>query len=172
MTDKLKEKTKELLETKPKEIQDVINSIDWGLITEEIGKQNLLLDESEINDLQVEVMLVLTGVETINNLESNIENNVNTDKKTAQKIKLELIEKLFKPITSKLTEKLKEKTKTEKPTWQQNINFILSGGDYSVFLQRTGVKNDLQDTQNPAPANMQININHSKLEDLKDNFTI
>ena len=78
------------------------------------------------------------------------------------------MEKVFKQITEKITELIKTEQKEKKATWQQNINFILSSGDYSVFLRKENVQEKLQNT----PVHENMPINNSKLEDLKNNFTI
>ena len=62
MTDKLKKIIQDEVGVLPKETQGAINSLDWVSIAEEIGKKNLL-NESEINDLQVETLLTLVGIE-------------------------------------------------------------------------------------------------------------
>lgn len=171
MNNQLKKTIEEEIAKMPIEIQSAINSVDWITVSEEIGKKHLL-DEEDIVNVQTEIVYVLIGIEHITSLATNIEYKINISKNESEKISLEILEKICQPIAEKLTENIKNTIKDKKTTWQQNINFILSGGDYSVFLQRAGVKNDFQDTQNPAPASIQININHSKLEDLKDNFTI
>jgi hypothetical protein len=167
MTEKLKQKSKEEIEKLPKEIQEAINSFDWGKISEEISTK-YFLDESSTNNLQVEILLVLTGIEQIDFLETNIENNVQTSKESAIKIADELLEKVFIPIDKKIKEKIQETLKNKKPTWDQNVDFIVSGGDYSVFLRKTRIKTELKNTPEPE----KTPINYSKIEDLKNNFTI
>lgn len=167
MTEELKQNTKEDLLRMPKEWQEVVNSFDWGTISEEIAKK-YFLDEIAIENLQIEISLALTGAEEISYLKSNIENNVLTSRETAEKITIELFEKIFKPMTDKLTENIKNIIKDKKPTWDQNIDFIISGGDYSIFLRKDRIKNNLPDR----PATEKTPINYSKLEDLKNNFTI
>lgn len=167
MTEKLKQKTKEELSKMPNEIQEAINSFDWGQISEEIGKK-YLLEESEINDLQVEIMLVMIGMTSVDNLKTNIENNVGTSKDEAEKIGNELFEKIFGPIGSKIAENIKKNLKENTITWKQNINFVLSGGDYTVFLQRENITDKMVDK--PVPE--KTPVNYSKIEDLKNKFTI
>jgi hypothetical protein len=168
MTESLKQKTKELLENKPKEIQTVVNSLGWEEICAEIARKYNLTSDAEINNLQLEVMLVLTGLEIANNLETNIETELETSKETAKNIKNEITEKIIKPIIDRLTNTVKEKIKTETTDWQQNLNFIISGGDYSVFLQKTNANEKL----NHEPDQEKTPVNFSKIEDLKNNFTI
>ena len=136
MTEKLKQKFNEEIIKMPKEVQDVLNSFNWGQVSEEIGRK-YFLGESETNDLQVEVMLILIGMTSIFDLKINIENNIVTSKDEAEKIGDELLEKVFVPITAKITETIKKNLKDKEINWQQNLGFILSGGNYAAFLINT-----------------------------------
>ncbi|OGI76080.1 hypothetical protein A3C67_01840 [Candidatus Nomurabacteria bacterium RIFCSPHIGHO2_02_FULL_42_19] len=135
MTDKLKKIIQDEVGVLPKETQGAINSLDWVSIAEEIGKKNLL-NESEINDLQVETLLTLVGIEEMGSYTKNIENKVGTSKDEAEKLAGELVEKIFTPIANILTENIKNNIKNKNPNWQQSVNFILSGGDYTAFIER------------------------------------
>ena len=134
MTNKLKQIAIEEIKKLPKEAQDMINSLDWGKITEEIGKK-YLLSESEINDFQVETLLVLVGIENGDFYAQNIENEVGTSKAEAEKIANETLEKIFIPISNLLEENIKKNLPNKNPNHEQNVNFILSGGDYSSFVE-------------------------------------
>jgi len=133
MIEKLKQRTIDELAKLPKEIGESINSLDWSNISETIGKK-YLPNEKEIDELQAEILLVLIGIEKIDNLKTNIEINVNLNHQIASQIADELIEKIFNPISSKLNEEVRHNLPFKKTTWKQNINFIVSGGDYSVFI--------------------------------------
>lgn len=133
MTDQLKQTIKEEIEKLPKEMQDAIGALDWAKTAEEIGKK-YLLSEEEINDLQVETLLVLVGIEDGNYYAQNIEDNVGTSKNEAEKMANEALQKIFTPISDKLVENIKKSGKSKKANAEQNLDFILSGGDYSAFL--------------------------------------
>ncbi len=133
MTDKLKQIIKDEVGKLPKEAQEVINSLNWGMIIEKIGKK-YLLDENETNDLQVETLLVLVGIEDGDFYATNIENNVGTSKAEAEKIANEALEKIFTPMSNLLEEKIRKNLPTRNTTPKQNLDFILSGGDYSAFV--------------------------------------
>ena len=165
MTENLKQLIKEVLVELPKESQEVINSFGWENISEEIGKK-YYFGAQEINKLQVEIALVMAGIEKQNSLALNIENEIVTSKDDAIKIAEEIVQKIFKPMVNKLTEMIKKNLKSRVIHWQQNLNFILSGGDYTTFIER--VKNETKDEilkgyQNLGP---------SKMDDLKSKFTI
>ncbi|MEK7471194.1 MAG: hypothetical protein AAB623_00915 [Patescibacteria group bacterium] len=133
MTDKLKQTIKDEVEKLPKENQEVINNFGWEKITEEVGKK-FLLSDNEINDFQVETLIILVGLEDIDFYASNIENNVGTSKDEAKKITDEVIQKIFTPINDILVENIKKSDKLKNTNVEQNLNFILSGGDYTAFL--------------------------------------
>jgi len=133
MTEKLKQTIKEEVGKLTKDNQGVINAFGWENIAEEIGKKYLLTDD-EINIFQAEILIMLVGLEDPDFFTQNIENNVGTSKAEAEKISKEVFEKIFTPITNLLIEKLKKSDKVKNASAEQNINFILSGGDYSAFL--------------------------------------
>ena len=133
MTDKLKQIFKEELVNQPKEVREAVTAFDWGSVSEQIGKKYLLTQE-EITTLQVETALILLGVEYPDLYASNLEENLGTTREEAEKIAKEAVEKIFIPISDKVNTTIKEKTKD--PKWDQSVDFILSGGDYSVFMEK------------------------------------
>jgi hypothetical protein len=134
MTEKLKKIIQEEIVKLPKELVDVISAFDWVSATEEIGKK-YLLNENQITDFQTETMLVLFGIEEPNLYEINIEDEVGTTKADAKKIAEEVVTKIFVPISNALAENIKKSDKVKNGNTEQNINFILSGGDYSAFME-------------------------------------
>lgn len=149
MTEKLQNLIKEKIDKLPKESQDIINAFDWVKITEEIGKKHLL-GENEINFLLVEALFVLVGIERADLYETNIENEVGTTKDEAKKIAEEVFEKIFEPIANILEENMKKSLQGKKTNLSQDVNFILSGGDYSVFLDPV---RDREGSQGPSVSN-------------------
>lgn len=135
MKEELKQITKDELVKLPKEIQEAINSLDWGNMSEEVGKK-YQLDDIKINKLQTEILLVLVGAELLDNLKINIINNLEIDVDDAEKMNYELNIRIFTPIANTLEMLTKKKVKTWNPKWEQSVNFIISGGDYSVFLDK------------------------------------
>lgn len=135
MTEKLKQTIKEEIEKLPKENQEVITSFGWEKISEEIGKK-YLLTESEINDLQVETLLILTGIQSLDSYSINIENEVGTSKEKASEMAGEMLQKIFIPINDLIVENIKKSERMKDPKWDQNLDFILSGGNYSTFLDK------------------------------------
>lgn len=135
MTDQLKQKIEEEIVKLPKIKQDAINSVVWYEIIEEIGKKNLLSDD-EINVLQLETGLALLGLVSLDLYSKNVEENIGLDNKSTKKIINDVFEKLFVPIAKKIEFSIKNNMSTIIPDWKQTINFIISGGDYSVFLEK------------------------------------
>jgi len=164
MKEKIKEELNKHLTLLPKESQEVINSFDWVKITEEIGKK-YALQPKDIEILQVNVGVVLVGLDEQEALVENIESDVIIAKKDAEKITEEIIEKIIKPIYEKLCEKIKNNLKSKPVNWQQNVDFILSGGDYTAFIREPiKIKDEILKSNS--------SFNPSKVDDLKSKFTI
>jgi len=168
MTEKLKQQLKEQMEFIPKESQEVIDAFDWVKISEEIGKK-YYLDENDINMLQAEIGLTLTGLQEQDTLATNIEDDIVVSKNHAEKITEEIIQKILKPILDELTKNVKSNLKNKNTHWQQNLNFVLSGGDYTAFIREP--EPEAKAEINPNTNNMGT-FNHSKVDDLKSKFTI
>ena len=162
---KFSEKTKGEMALLPKGKQEVINSLNWEKTIEEIGKNHNLL-EDEIEVLKEEVKLILVNNEYRYFISLNLQENTNIKKDEAEKIAKEVEEKIFTPMMNKLNENIKKTLKIRNIHWQQNLNFILSGGDYTAFIER--VENEKKD-ELPNPNE---SFNPSKLDDLKSKFTI
>jgi len=138
MTEKLKSIIKEEVMKLPKEAQEAINAFDWVKVAEEIGKE-YKFSESEVNNFQVETLLVLVGIEESESYPKNIEDEVGTSREEAEKIAKEAFQKIFTPISKILEENIKKNLGNKKPNHEQNLDFILSGGDYSAFMEERDV---------------------------------
>jgi hypothetical protein len=135
MTEKLKQKMNGEIVKLSKVKQEAINSLDWGGITEETGKK-YSLSEKELNDLQVETGLILVGLVNLNMYEENIEKNVGVTKNDAEKIAQEVFEKIFSPFSQKIISLTKSGVELNNVGWDKTVSFIISGGDYSYFVER------------------------------------
>jgi hypothetical protein len=163
MTDKLKETIKEELIKTPAEAQEAITTSNWENISQEIATK-YELNEEETNILQGEIGLAVLGITRIDEFTDNIEANIVTTKNNAQKITDEIFEKIFTPIANKISEQIK--TKDKNTNWKQNIEFILSGGNYFCFMKWP------EKTQS-SESDIKINTpTPSKIDDLKSKFTI
>ncbi len=121
--------------------QEAIRSVNWAAITEEISKY-FSLTENQLNSFQTETGLVLVGFAEADEYTTNLETNAGITKIDSEKIAEEVLIKIFTPIAEKIEKfknielgmQVKEKMKSHDPKWDQRINFIVSGGDYSSFL--------------------------------------
>ncbi len=150
MTEKLQQTIKEEMVELPKEMQEVINSFDWIKITEEIAEK-YSLDEDELNDFQLETLLLLIGSTDPEFYAINIENQVETTKEEAENIAKESFQKIFNPLNKLITENVKKNIQNKKLDWKQTLDFIVSGGDYSVFMEKRNEKES--DMINTTPYN-------------------
>ncbi|OGI72282.1 hypothetical protein A3C60_00815 [Candidatus Nomurabacteria bacterium RIFCSPHIGHO2_02_FULL_37_45] len=155
MTEKLKEIIKEEVMKLPKEMQEAMNALDWASITEEIGKK-YLLNEGEINDLQAETLTVLIGLTDPDLYAIDIENEIGTTKEDAKKIVDEVSEKVFTPISNLWEENIKKNLKSKNSDAGQNLDFVLSGGDYSAFMEK-------RETPTTPPTLADIEANRQKI---------
>ncbi len=134
MTENFKETIEKQISKLPTLAQNVIAGFDWVKITEETGKK-FSLSESDVDKLLAEVLIVLVGVDYPDMLEINIEKNLKTETGVAQKISEELFERIFIPIGTAIEENVKKNMHGKEMTWKQSVDFILSGGDYSILLE-------------------------------------
>ncbi|MFA6386651.1 MAG: hypothetical protein WCW04_02700 [Candidatus Paceibacterota bacterium] len=135
MTEKLAQTIKEDLVKLPLEAQKAITSSGWEEITEMIGRKYSLLDD-DVNIIQLEVGLVLLGYNKISMFAQNIRSSAVLDEETAMNISKELDERVFTPIEQSMQSLIKINPHYKNVNWDQTINFIVSGGDYSVFLDK------------------------------------
>ncbi len=135
MTEKSQQTIKELLAKLPRETQDTINAVDWVKISEEIGKE-YLFDDGDVNVFQTITGLVLAGMIAPDFYAKKIEEGVSIGTELAEKIKGAAFKSIFMPMANKKIEILKTAMKAREPAWHENVDFILSGGDYSVFLKK------------------------------------
>jgi hypothetical protein len=166
MNIKLQDTIKEQLSVLRKENQEAINSLDWVKISEEIIKK-YLTEEEKISAFQLETFLVLVGlVEDEEKYKENLENHVSLTADEILKITTEAREKIFLPVYNFLIESIKKSLKDRNIHWQQNLGFILSGGDYTAFIREP-----IKENENKIP-DPKDSFNPSKIDDLKSKFTI
>ncbi len=164
----------------PKEGQDAIGTVDWLKITEGIGKE-FSLSEEEVEDFQLETLLVLVGVTDPEFYAVNIENHVGTTTDTAGKIATEGFAKIFSPIRKTLEDNIKKNLQQKKVTPEQNLNFILSGGDYAAFVEDRRENSPLEEYPSGGGGRISIHPgasatpqegNKRRITDIKSKFTI
>ncbi len=161
MTEKLKQISKEEITKLPKEMQEAINAVGWANISEQIGKK-YSLNESEINDFQAQVLLVLLGLRDLEFFEIYIENDVETTKDQAANIANEASEKIFDPIANIIEENIKKNLGNKSVDWQQTVDFILSGGNYFSFIAPA------PRTSNQEEEKVDVPLGKRSMQDIKD----
>ena len=165
MTEELKQIANEQIALLPREVQDAINSVDWGSIVAEVGKKNMLTEE-EINSLQTETLLVLVGIQSWNSFPVNIEDEVGTSRDEADRIATEIDQRIFTPLYDKVVENVKKNNRDKNANWKQSVDFILSGGDYTSLIERRSGREEKE-----APV-YHGGGGFGHINDLKDKFTI
>lgn len=134
MTENSQKRIEEEITKLPKENKDAINTVNWVALVEEIGKK-LSLTNEEIDKLQTVTGVALVGLINQDRYAFEIE-NIGITKNETQNIILEVTEKIVEPIAKKIEDSIKKKMPLKTPKWDERVNFILSGGDYSVFLDK------------------------------------
>jgi len=166
MTKKLQQSIKEVIAKLPKEVQGAIMAIDWTSLTEEIGKKHFLTDE-EISKIQAETFIIISGIDVPDNYAWNIERELALSTKEIEKISEEVNQKILKPMYEILSRNIKTKIKNNDAHWKQTLDFILSGGDYTVFLEEgynSSTKNGVSETETLD--------NSSRINNIKNRFVI
>lgn len=135
MNEKSKKIIREEMLNLPEDAQEAITTSGWEKKTEEIGRKYLLSDD-EIITLQLETASFLLGFVDEDAYPRNIEDEVGASKDEANKIAEEVMQKIFIPINDALTENIKKSDKHKNANAEQNLDFILSGGDYSAFVEQ------------------------------------
>jgi hypothetical protein len=135
MTEEIKQKIQEQIDLLPKDSQQAIASFDWIKESQNIAKTYNLFDE-EVDDLIIEIGLLISGVSYPDEFTTNIEDEVGTTREDAEKISNEVLEKILKPIAKKREEIIKQNIKNNPQSWDKEMKFVLSGGDYSHLGDR------------------------------------
>lgn len=135
MTEEIKQKIQEQIDLLPKDSQQAIASFDWIKESQNIAKTYNLFDE-EVDDLIIEIGLLISGVSYPDEFTTNIEDEVGTTREDAEKISNEVLEKILKPIAKKREEIIKQNIKNNPQSWDKEMKFVLSGGNYSHLGDR------------------------------------
>jgi len=178
---------KEQWENIPSEIKTSIFQPGFEKEITKIGEKNKL-DSEQLATFQLETILMMFCLITFEDYSNELKNKLNLSEENFKNLIKDIETLIPNEIKEKLknvyentnkiiknenlnktdVENIKNKIKDKKTSWDQNINFILSGGDYSVFLKEPIIHINMIDT--PIPE--KTPINYSKIEDLKNKFTI
>ncbi|MDD3662578.1 MAG: hypothetical protein PHT84_01795 [Candidatus Pacebacteria bacterium] len=139
-------KREELIKLSQKS-REAINSVDWENLSENIGKKYLI--DEEIESFQIEIILVLLGLEKPESLEKNIMEFIITSEKEAREIADEVFDKIFSPIANKLENDSTPIKATPKPispkfnSLPENLKTAISLSDYQNKVYSLGKKYSL-----------------------------
>ena len=129
---KLQKAIQEELLMLPKETQEVLNTFPWFEKLAEIGNK-FILTEDEIIKLQTETALLLIGITDPEDYKYNLLNEVGLTKNETEKILTLITTQILEPIAEQITSKIKQGVNQRNTDLDQNISFILSGGNY-IYL--------------------------------------
>ena len=126
MDEKTIKMIKERFNTLPQMIQEVILSSNYEETLIEIGKQ-YGLNVKQLGMLNRETTLTMMGSTPIKDFETELTRELNVEKTKGKQIAKDVNEKIFLKIQELL--EIMNTPAEEKPDWQQNLDFVLSGGN-------------------------------------------
>lgn len=134
---------KEQMKILPPEVINILADPAFGEKIINIGKKNIL-NEVQLVILQQETNLVLLGLVHPDEYENELKNRLKIDEMKVNNILSDVNREILGGVREKLVglfnvsdESLtyeERKALEKKANWKQNLDFILSGGDYSVFM--------------------------------------
>ncbi|HEV7424018.1 MAG TPA: hypothetical protein VGO21_02390 [Candidatus Paceibacterota bacterium] len=128
---------KKQMEKLPTEIRKLFSDTELNNKILTIGKTNGLTAE-QIGILQLEIDLVLLGLVYVDDFPNELEENLKIDSVKLDNITNDTSIQIFRKIRVHLQEvyeKTNEDLEEKNSDWEENIGFILSGGDYSNFTE-------------------------------------
>ncbi len=168
----LQQKIAEYYVKLPKEAQTVFANMKWMEDLKRISaKYNL--NEEQIATLATETTLVLLGIIHLNEYEKIIVSEFKISKESTDKIIAEIYISILKAVQPHLIKafdtnaKFLAEEKIKNAKWDDNIKFILSGGNYSYFMEKPESSSNFADTIRAIIPNNPI-----KADDIKSKFVI
>ncbi len=169
------ENTKEIIQNEfaslPEPIQKLILSPSYQKTLSEIGEE-FGLNQKELYALEGETTLAVMGLSPLDKFEDGLVGSMYIEREKAQRIALEIDEKVFSLIRD-LLEIMNEKDEDREHHWQQNLNFIMSGGDHeALMIPPTNENSYIPDTKsdNNQKVGGYVLENESKITDIKNKF--
>ena len=142
----LQQKIAEYFEKLPSDLQTVFSDMKWLQNINEISvKYNLSSTQTET--FATETTLLLLAIIHVDEYEDILRKELGQSKETVEKIFEEIYSSFLENIQEQLEEAYYENVnslmeeRVINSDWKQNINFVLSGGDYSSFLEEEKVAN-------------------------------
>ncbi len=141
MNSEIEKIIKEQMKILPVEVINILSDTTLGEKIITIGKKNgLSADQLEI--FQRETYLVLVGLVNPDEYPKELEGRLKQDDLKLDNILNDIYKEILIGVRDKLTGMFNKNDKAlsyEKievtPNWMQNLDFIISGGDYAIFLE-------------------------------------
>ncbi len=185
---------KKQIEKLPLEIRSLIANHVLENKISNIGKRNGLSEE-QIGTLQVETNLIILGLVPTDEYQNELKDHLKIDSLKLDTVIADMGKEILDGIQEKLNEiynkldeddikEIKENMKNKNQSWNQNVNFVLSGGDYSAFAEENspleeyprsgggGQNSSTPSLQATPQEGNQILGTTRKIEDMKSRFTI
>ncbi|MFM7089118.1 MAG: hypothetical protein ACKOW9_06355 [Candidatus Paceibacterota bacterium] len=135
----LKEQFEEYIIKLPREAQEAVRTSDWEKVASDIAASHDF-DQEQTLDFTIMIGLILVNVSPVENLPQKIENTFFVSKQTSEIIADEILNKIIVPTVTSVSDKIAASMESKNLDWGQNLNFILSGGDYLTALEKTQLK--------------------------------
>jgi hypothetical protein len=148
---------KEQMEKLPIEVKKLFTDSSLGEKIINIGKKNGL-NEGQLAILQTETNLVMLGLVHPDEYSDELKSHLNINDIRADNITNDINTEIMSGIREKIKEtyeKTEESLETE-PDWKQNLDFVLSGGDYSSFIERRDAETSTSPADNVPKTNVPI----------------
>jgi len=108
----------------------------------------------------------LVGLRDAELYEINIENDIETTKDVATQMADEAFQKILTPISNIMAENIKKNMVGKNPSWEQNVDFVLSGGNYFAFMT---LSPQIGNSDKEKPNTL---VGQRSMQDIKDKFNL
>jgi len=159
---------KEAFDNLPEVIQEEIFSPQYQEVLSTISRE-YTLDTEQTIALERETTLALMGAARLKDFEETLASEIKIEKAKIQEIVVKINEEIFSRFKTLLDIMNTEIEPNPEPNWQQNIDFVLSGGDYSSFFNKKADANRTEG-QNKSKISGYSTENQSKIGDIKNKF--
>lgn len=152
----LQQKIAEYYSKLPSDVQSVFKSMKW-MEDLRITSIKYELNEDQKEILSTETMLLLLGIVHPDEYEKTLTRDLKMDEIAKGKMIAEINDLIIKTVRPQLITIFNKYTesavseKIEKANFEQNIGFVVSGGDYTRFAEKTETTNAPQEVKRVLP---------------------
>ncbi|MCE9585672.1 hypothetical protein K8Q94_03570 [Candidatus Nomurabacteria bacterium] len=134
MKEEIKQKIKDILSKElPKDSIILLNQENWLEKIENISKNRNYI-EGEAEDIAVETSIMLAGLVDTEEYVYNLEIEIGISHQEALSLASEIFNNILLPIQRKSERKFINENKDKNFQTEQNIGFILTGGNYNYLI--------------------------------------